>query len=989
MNYVCQQCKEPLQSQLDASLVDLSPSQYDMIAASLPPSPSSHVKYLSETDQLSQLPPSSAKAAWQNAKPADSSARQSVRSQGKQPLRSYPAPNESFVLLQDSIVHNIPSSPLPSTGLTKAIPNSSPSNMPTMSGPAAGTVLHPEAEQPTPTPISHHLRSTTRLFNLLSSRTDIDHPLCAECAQILLSSLQRQLDETKKERDGYIAFEREVRKEKERESQDIGRDEIERKIERLRVEEHTILEQLRLAEREKEQLDEELRVLELEEKMLESEEAEFWRLHNEHQLTSANQASLLASLRAAYAADYATYEKLERTNVYNDAFCIGHDGVFGTINGLRLGRVPGVPVEWSEINAAWGQTLLLLYTIARKLDFTFENYRLVPMGSFSRIERTVGDKAAYELYGSGDLHFGRLLHNRRFDFAMVAFLDCLKQSMDYVKSQDPSLEFPHHAQDNTEVDYKWGQWMTEFLDILALFDSHFSAMGLLYLGTPLAWDQAKRYADHVRHHGITQFLHTWDRVKDRTGDELLWGDEVEYMVIAFDHDEKNAKLSLRQTEILAELAEIVESLSGDSPDSVSIPKFHPEYGRYMLESTPGSPYTGSIPDLLSVEANMRYRRALARNHLKEDEIPITLTSFPRLARRMYDALIPIGPIMLALTAASPIWRGYLADVDCRWNVIAGSVDDRTEEERGIAPLKTNKYVVPKSRYDSVDLYISQDWTNKPAYNDAIVPYDEAIYSRLLSHDIDDLLSKHIAHLFIRDPLVVFSETIDQDDASSNDHFENIQSTNWQTLRFKPPPPKSSIGWRVEFRSMEVQMTDFENAAFAVFIVLLSRAILAFSLNFYIPISKVDENMTRAQNRDAAHTGRFFFRKNVLPPGRTSPSPSTTPTEYSSHTECSECGGGVQTKDRKLRNCFPPMEPPSVLDDAPVEEEYEEMTMEEIFCGKGPTFPGLLRLVEAYVESLAATPSERQQINKYLDLVRRRANGTSLPRDFNSSIPIIA
>lgn len=70
------------------------------------------------------------------------------------------------------------------------------------------------------------------------------------------------------------------------------------------------------------------------------------------------------------------------------------------------------------------------------------------------------------------------------------------------------------------------------------------------------------------------------------------------------------------------------------------------------------------------------------------------------ARRMYDALIPLGPIMvckfrhrymsslmriqLALTAASPIWRGYLSDVDCRWNVIAGSVDDRTAEERGSA-----------------------------------------------------------------------------------------------------------------------------------------------------------------------------------------------------------------------------------------------------------------------------------------------------------------
>jgi hypothetical protein len=65
---------------------------------------------------------------------------------------------------------------------------------------------------------------------------------------------------------------------------------------------------------------------------------------------------------------------LARTNVYNDSFCIGHDGVFGTINGLRLGRVPGTNVEWAEINAAWGEALLLLYTIARKVDFIFETY---------------------------------------------------------------------------------------------------------------------------------------------------------------------------------------------------------------------------------------------------------------------------------------------------------------------------------------------------------------------------------------------------------------------------------------------------------------------------------------------------------------------------------------------------------------------------------------------------------------------------------------
>jgi beclin 1 len=300
-----------------------------------------------------------------------------------------------------------------------------------------------EQDHANPSPLSHHLRSTARLFNLLSTQTEIDHPLCAECTQILLTNLQRQLDETKKERDGYIAFEKEVRKERERESQGLTKEDAEKKIEKLKLEEAQVIEQIKEAEREREQLDSELRQLEADEKGLELEEAEFWRTYNDHILAKEQQVSQAATLRAAYATGVATLEKLERTNVYNDAFCIGHDGVFGTINGLRLGRVPGIPVEWAEVNAAWGQTLLLLYTIVRKLDYKFENYRLVPMGSFSRIEKTTGDKAHYELYGSGDLHFGRLLHNRRFDIAMVAFLDCLKHLMDHIKSQDASVDFPH------------------------------------------------------------------------------------------------------------------------------------------------------------------------------------------------------------------------------------------------------------------------------------------------------------------------------------------------------------------------------------------------------------------------------------------------------------------------------------------------------------------------------------------------------------------
>lgn len=52
------------------------------------------------------------------------------------------------------------------------------------------------------------------------------------------------------------------------------------------------------------------------------------------------------------------------------------------------------------------------------------------------------------------------------------------------------------------------------------------------------------------------------------------------------------------------------------------------------------------------------------------------------ARKLYDQLLPMGPILLALTAATPITKGFLADTDVRWNMIAASGDDRTREESG-------------------------------------------------------------------------------------------------------------------------------------------------------------------------------------------------------------------------------------------------------------------------------------------------------------------
>lgn len=571
-------------------------------------------------------------------------------------------------------------------------------------------------------------------------------------------------------------------------------------------------------------------------------------------------------------------------------------------------------------------------------------------------------------------------------------------------------------------------------------------MGLLSLGTPLAWSDARELSEHVRVHGIEQFLSIWRRMRDRQGDAPLWGDELEYMVVALDPEQKTAHLSLRQGEILQRLAQCsVSDVPGACP--ADLPTFHPEYGRFMIESTPGRPFGMSADELLRVERDMLVRRRLTREHLHPNEVPMTIGSFPRLgvtdtaytdppheahgdashslflpdevinthvrfptltanirqrrgskvrinvpifrdthtpvpfvdptipwdrdlfpedgearsgaarpdhiymdamgfgmgccclqvtfqassideARKLYDQLTPLTPLFLAVSAASPTFRGYLGDVDARWNVISAAVDDRTPVERGEVPLAavgtpgahnshTQARRLRKSRYDSVDSYLCAH-DEARACNDVPLEVHEGVEQRLLAAGVDEMLAAHMAHLFVRDPLVIFSENVDLDDATSVDHFENLQSTNWQTMRFKPPPPGGSIGWRIEFRPMEIQLTDFENAAFSVCIALLTRVVLELGVDWYMPISLVDENLQRAQQRDAVHTQRFHFRRG----------------------------------------------------DTPAMREY---TLAELFHGT-EDLPGLLPLVHRYLDTQPLAAAQRAALNEYLDLVGARADG---------------
>jgi len=190
---------------------------------------------------------------------------------------------------------------------------------------------------------------------------------------------------------------------------------------------------------------------------LDIEEEKFWASRNAFAMKLAEFQNVRDSVNLQYDHDSQQLEKLQRTNVYNDTFCISHDGKFGTINGLRLGRLSNVPVDWPEINAAWGHTVLLLATVADRLGFKFEGYELQPMGSTSRIirydypspssSRTGSQRASarqpkksiLELYSSGDMPLGLTFLHRKFDVAMEAFLECMRQLGAFVERESARM----------------------------------------------------------------------------------------------------------------------------------------------------------------------------------------------------------------------------------------------------------------------------------------------------------------------------------------------------------------------------------------------------------------------------------------------------------------------------------------------------------------------------------------------------------------------
>ncbi|KAE8153560.1 glutamate-cysteine ligase-domain-containing protein [Aspergillus avenaceus] len=266
------------------------------------------------------------------------------------------------------------------------------------------------------------------------------------------------------------------------------------------------------------------------------------------------------------------------------------------------------------------------------------------------------------------------------------------------------------------------------------------------------------------------------------------------------------------------------------------------------------------------------------------------------ARWLHDQFIPLGPIMLALTAATPIYKAFLADSDVRWNWIPAS------------PHKLQ-----------VDLEVRQ---------------------KLIDGGMDKRLATHFACILSWSPWFISDQDLTSFCAERDNIFDHFQSYVYQHVRLKyPPPGDNEIGWRVEFRPMEVQPREFDNAAFLLFTFLLSRVVVTYELNLYIPIEKVLESMDTAHKRDSVLYDRLWFRRTGCLPGGITKAPETE-----------------------------------------AEPSYVLMTAAEIINGEdtnavdGAAIPGLISIIWVYLGLLELSEQQKSRLSAYLDLVNRRASG---------------
>jgi beclin 1 len=271
-----------------------------------------------------------------------------------------------------------------------------------------------------------------RAFEIASSQTQVEQPLCLECMRVLSDKMDKEIEDVNTDIKAYdVCLQR-----LEQESYNIlSETDFNKEKQKIEEEEKKLKAAIEEAEKQYSEVTSEMKKLETKSKEFEELEERYWHEFNSFQFQLTSHQEERDAVLAKIEVSQVHLELLKRTNVLNDAFYISHDGVIGTINNFRLGRLPNVQVEWDEINAAWGQAALLLHTMAQYFPKFKYRIKIHPMGSYPRV--TDINNNTYELFGPVNLFW-----STRFDKAMTWFLTCLQEFAEFAINLDKENNVP-------------------------------------------------------------------------------------------------------------------------------------------------------------------------------------------------------------------------------------------------------------------------------------------------------------------------------------------------------------------------------------------------------------------------------------------------------------------------------------------------------------------------------------------------------------------
>ncbi|CAG9464431.1 unnamed protein product [Pedinophyceae sp. YPF-701] len=275
--------------------------------------------------------------------------------------------------------------------------------------------------------MDEHLLVLSRIVELASAETGIDQPLCTSCAARFAKELEREVQEAK---DDIRAYEQALERLEAMPADSAVMDALHRDVEETEAQIREEEAALAVLHERKLELIKELDDTAAEEARAREESDAADRLLLEYEAGLQEHLGERDALLAKINRAEREHDRLTKARPFVDCFHIWYDGPFGTITGFRLGRTPEEPVPWEEINAGLGQCVALLDAMARAWRRPFSKYRLVPMGSTSKI---VDGKTTYPLYGPPRVK----ILAWKFDHAMVCYLTCLNEFATFLAEQEP------------------------------------------------------------------------------------------------------------------------------------------------------------------------------------------------------------------------------------------------------------------------------------------------------------------------------------------------------------------------------------------------------------------------------------------------------------------------------------------------------------------------------------------------------------------------